>query len=73
MIPIDIDHLGMVADLKRLGWLDSKIESVCGFSQGYVAQIRFGNVGNMAYIRAARLYNLWESEHLQIRTESLSS
>lgn len=62
MIPIEIDALKMIADLNDWGWKDFKIETVCGFTRGYVAQIRCGNVKMLAYQRAARLFNFWETE-----------
>jgi hypothetical protein len=61
-IPANIDHLALVCDLGRWGWSDTKIELVCGFSRGYVAHIRAGDVKQMIYQRAARLYNLWWEE-----------
>lgn len=78
MIPAEIDAIAILADLKRLGWIDYKIEIACGFSKGYIAQVRHGNVEAMAYQRGARLYNFWfdqmnnvvpcGTEHLPIRT-----
>lgn len=62
MIPVEIDAMQMITDLNGWGWRDSKIEVVCGFSKGYVAQIRFGNVRMLAYQRAARLFNFWTEE-----------
>ena len=78
MIPVEIDAPQLIADLREWGWLDSKIEVRCGFSQGYVAQIRCGNVSKLAYQRAARLINFWESERelhipLQNRTMLVTS
>ncbi len=61
MIPL-IDHVGIIADLNRWGWRDFKIDTVCGFSAGYVAQVKCGNVRSMAHERAMRLYNFWEGE-----------
>jgi hypothetical protein len=59
-----IDSKQLIEDLSKWGWLDFKIETVCGFSRGYVAQIRCGNIKEMSYARAARLYNFWlEEEH----------
>jgi hypothetical protein len=64
MIPMAIDSKQLIEDLSKWGWLDFKIETVCGFSRGYVAQIRCGNIKEMSYARAARLYNFWlEEEH----------
>lgn len=62
MIPVEIDVDGILNDLTTWGWRDFKIETVCGFSSGYVSQIRCGNVRMLAYQRAARLFNFWESE-----------
>jgi hypothetical protein len=62
MIPMAIDSKQLIEDLSQWGWLDFKIETVCGFSRGYVAQIRCGNIKEMSYARAARLYNFWLEE-----------
>ena len=62
MIPVEIDALQLIADLNEWGWKDFKIETVCGFTRGYVAQIRCGNVKMLAYQRAARLFNFREEE-----------
>jgi len=61
VIPI-VDHRQCVSDLNAWGWRDFKIDTVCGFTGGYVAQIKCGNVGVMAQDKAARLYNFWEQE-----------
>lgn len=61
MIPL-IDHVQIIKDLNAWGWRDFKIDTVCGFSAGYVAQIKCGNVRSMAHERAMRLYNFWEQE-----------
>ncbi len=63
MIPL-IDHVQIVKELNAWGWRDFKIDTVCGFSAGYVAQVKCGNVKVMAHERAARLYNFWEHEAL---------
>lgn len=62
MIPANIDHCQLIADLNTWGLRDYKIELICGFSVGYVAQLKCGNVQQMTYQRAARLYNFWEEE-----------
>ena len=70
MIPLEIDAPQLIADLNAWGWKDHKIEMVCGFSQGYVAQVRFGSIKLLSYQRAARLYNFWEqqrTDYLQTR------
>lgn len=62
MIPIKIDTEAILTDLGSWGWRDYKIEIACGFSKGYIAQVRCGNVRVLAYERAARLFNFWEAE-----------
>jgi len=62
MIPLTIDRTAILADLNTWGFGDYKIEAICGFSIGYVAQLKCGNIGHMSYERAARLYNFWEDE-----------
>lgn len=61
MIPL-IDADSIIKDLNTWGWRDFKIEMACGFSSGYVSQIKCGNVKAMAHERATRLYNFWECE-----------
>lgn len=61
-LPANVDHAGILSDLARWGWRDFKIETACGFSRGYIAQLKCGNVQQMSYQRAARLHNLWEDE-----------
>lgn len=67
-IPANIDHVSIVEELNRWGVRDAKIELVCGFSQGYISHIKAGDVQQMIYQRAARLYNFWWDE-LQRRTK----
>jgi hypothetical protein len=62
LIPANIDHAAIIADLNARGLRDFKIETICGFSIGYVAQLKCGGVKQMSYQRAARLYNFWLSE-----------
>ena len=66
MIPAEIDAKALIAELNTWGWKDYKIEVACGFSSGYIAQIRCGNVQMLAYQRAARLFNFWESQALNL-------
>ena len=69
-IPAFIDHHAIIAELNRWGIRDYKIELICGFSLGYIAQLkRTGQfrMQNMSYPRAARLYNFWVDE-VKIRT-----
>lgn len=62
MIPANIDHVAIVRELNEWGIADYKIEAICGFSIGYVNHLKTGGVRQMAYQRAARLYNFWWAE-----------
>jgi hypothetical protein len=62
MIPANIDYRAIVVELNAWGILDSKIELICGFSQGYVRHMKNGIYFDMTYQRAARLYNFWCEE-----------
>lgn len=62
MIPANIDHVHIVGELNAWGIQDYKIEAICGFSIGYVNHLKTGGVRQMAYQRAARLYNFWFEE-----------
>ena len=74
MIPANIDHVAILLELNAWGLRDYKIEAICGFSVGYVAQLKCGNVQQMTYQRAARLYNFWFDERGQrVPHETLSS
>jgi hypothetical protein len=62
LIPAAIDIDQILADLARVGWLDYKIEIACGFSRGYIAQVKRRDDPKMLYPHAARLYNFWSSQ-----------
>lgn len=62
MIPANIDHVQIIADLNAWGLGDYKIGAICGFSQSYIGQLKCGNIHRMSYDRAARLYNFWFDE-----------
>lgn len=62
LIPPALDIHQMLRDLNGWGWRDYKIEIACGWNKGYVAQVKCGNVTEMFYPRAARLYNFWATE-----------
>ena len=64
MIPANVDHVAIIGDLNAWGIADYKIEAICGFSIGYVNHLKTGGVRQMAYQRAARLYNFWFEERL---------
>ena len=61
-IPANIDHQSIITDLNRRGLRDFKLEIICGFSNGYIAQLKSGNIKQMNYQRAARLYNFHLAE-----------
>lgn len=61
-IPAGVDHLEIIRELETWGWKGTKIEAACGFSGGYVSMLKAGKIMEMSYNRAARLFNLWESE-----------
>lgn len=74
MIPANIDHRQILQELNAWGLRDYKIEAICGFSVGYVAQLKSGNVKQMSYQRAARLYNFHQSEQeLRASRETVDS
>lgn len=62
MIPEDINAIALLDELNRLGWNDYKIEAACGFSSGYAAKIRSGDVKNPSYHHSAKLFNFLERE-----------
>jgi hypothetical protein len=62
VIPVDVDVVAILSDLRRWGWRDQKIEVACGFSSGYVDKLRNGARPMRPYQHVARLYNFWESE-----------
>ena len=70
MIPESIDPQALLRDLNAAKWKDCYIEEACGFSKGYVSQIKCGNVKNMSYEKGAKLYNLHQA--LPIQTVALT-
>jgi hypothetical protein len=74
MIPANIDHVSIVRDLNKWGIADQKVEMICGFSRGYIAHIKGGQVRQMLYQSAARLYNFWFEEHCKrVPSESVQT
>lgn len=74
MIPAGIDYKGIIADLNTWGIRDYKIELICGFTIGYIAQVKCGAIKQMTYPRAAVLFNFWEDEaKLRVSHETFSS
>lgn len=73
-IPVSLDHTQILDSLNQWGIRDYKIEAICGFTIGYVAQLRCGAIKQMTYQRAARLYNFYVAEwHLNASRGTLSS
>ena len=66
-IPMQIDMLGIVAELNSLGWSDYKIEITAGLGSGYIANFRRGRIVSPGYITAARLWNFWVSECIRVQ------
>jgi hypothetical protein len=62
MIPANVDHVGIIQDLNAWGIADFKIEMICGFSRGYVCQLKKNPNIRMTYQLGARLYNFWDGE-----------
>lgn len=60
MIPEEINILAVLNELHDLGWKDSMVEVECGYTRGYIAQIRCGNMEMPTYPKAAKLLNLLE-------------
>jgi hypothetical protein len=72
VIPANIDHGALLADLNRWGIVDFKIEMICGLSRGYVSQLKKRPDTSMTYQLAARLYNFWFDEReLQERRQEV--
>lgn len=67
MVPESIDFIALIGDLNKRGWPDMKIEFACGYSTGYIAQLKLGRIKDMRYDRAARLYNFHETAPLYSR------
>lgn len=62
MIPACIDYSAIIEDLVGYGFGPYKIDLICGFSEGSVADLRAGVCREMSYARSARLYNFWWDE-----------
>lgn len=70
-IPTTIDVLALINELNGYGLRDHAIEIVCGLTQGYVAQVRCGNIKRPNYEYAAKIYNLAEQERLKVNVASV--
>jgi hypothetical protein len=66
MIPANIDYVSIFNDLNKLGISDYKIEAMCGLAEGHISHLRAGRRQQMAYQRAARVYNLWFEEVMEV-------
>lgn len=64
MIPTALDIDKILLDLNEAGWLDYKIELACGFSKGYIAQLKRREDREVFYKHGARLYNFWADQRM---------
>lgn len=75
MIPANIDYVAIIQELNGWGYGCFKIDTICGYSEGYTVKMLDGDFQNMTYPRAARLYNFWWEERqlrgLQVLTPML--
>jgi len=62
LIPEDVNWIGVLDELNRLGISDSTTEDICKFTKGYVGQIRCGNVKRPEYTKGAKMINLLDEE-----------
>jgi hypothetical protein len=70
-IPTQINAVAVLDELNKLGWRDTKIEVACGFSKGYVSQLRSGYVHTPSFPNAALLLNLLEQERAMDRAKRI--
>lgn len=65
LIPF-FDYQRILDDLRTEGWKDYKIEIACGFSVGFIAQLRRRHMADMLGQNAVRLHNLWADEMARV-------
>ena len=65
MIPDRLDYKAMLVDLANIGLCASDVEYLCGFSECYLSHVNRGIIKDMAYHRAAKIYNLHQRECVQ--------
>lgn len=70
LMPEELDHARLVKELNEAGWIDEKISVALGWNRGYIRQLKNGNVKNMGYRNAAKLYNF---HALQMNGEAVAS
>lgn len=73
MIPARLDIEAILADLAEWGWRDFKIETMCGFASGYIAQLKCGAIREPSFSKGARLYNFWADERDRVSRGTLYS
>lgn len=73
MIPANIDYRAIVQELESFGFGPYKIDLICGFHEGAVADIAAGRTREMSYQRAARLYNFWWDERVKRGRDEITS
>lgn len=61
-IPPQLDFDMILSDLKSVGWADQKLDLFLGFGNGYVRQLRLGQIEKISLAAASRLHNLWADE-----------
>lgn len=59
-------------ELNALGWRDSKIEMVLLITQGYISQVRVGNLKSMGWEKSALILNFLEQERAKVSHETLT-
>jgi hypothetical protein len=62
MIPAHIDLFAVISDLNGWGYGNTKIELVCGLSDGHVTHFMAGRRAIDGYQLVARIYNFWVDE-----------
>jgi hypothetical protein len=62
MIPTEVNWKGVLDELNQIGIPDGKVELICNFTPGYIAQIRCGNIACLGWKNGAKLLNLLDEE-----------
>jgi hypothetical protein len=61
-IPPMLDFDMILSDLHSVGWVDQKLDTFLGFGNGYVRQLRTGQIKKISLVAASRIHNLWADE-----------
>ena len=62
MIPESVNWIAVLDELKAMDMPDADIDLACGFTSGYTAQIRCGNVKAPSFEKGAALFNLLDAK-----------